>query len=72
LRGGDGSLVFRRPDGRAVPSRPSPARGDCRELASRNREIGLRIGPKTALPLGRGVPFDRDLAVAGLLAKVGP
>ena len=71
-RQGDGRLVFRRPDGRVVPSLPSPARGGCGELRARNRRAGLRIGPRTSMPLGRGEPFDRDLAVAGLLARAGP
>ena len=71
-RKGDGSLVFRRPDGRVVPSVPSPSRGNCAELQSRNREAGLDITPRASMPLGRGEPFDRELAVAGLLARAGP
>lgn len=72
LRGGDGNLVFRRPDGRVVSPRPSPTRGDCGELRSQNREAVPNIGPKTALPLGRGERMARDLAVTGLLARAGP
>ncbi len=71
-RGGNGRLIFRRPDGKVVPSLPSPARGSCGELRARNREAGLRIMPGASMPLGRGEPFDRDLAVAGLLARAGP
>lgn len=71
-RGGDDRLVFRRPDGRVVASLPSPARGNCGELRARNRGAGLRIMPGASMPLGRGEPFDRDLAVAGLLARAGP
>ncbi len=70
-RGGDDRLVFRRPDGKVVPSLPSPARGSCGELRARNRAAGLAIMPGASMPLGRGEPFDRDLAVTGLLAKAG-
>jgi hypothetical protein len=68
----DGSLVFRRPDGRPVPAVPSFARGSCAELRARNRRARLRIDPDSAIPLGRGEPFDRELAVSGLLARAGP
>ena len=71
LRQGDGRLVFRRPDGQAVPAAPSPTRGRCAELRARNRREGLQIGPGTASP-GTGEPFDRGLAVAGLRARAGP
>jgi Domain of unknown function (DUF222)/HNH endonuclease len=71
-RQGDGRLVFRRPDGRVIPSLPSPTSGSCTELRARNRRTGLRIMPAASMPLGRGEPFDRDLAVAGLLARAGP
>ena len=59
----DGELVFRRPDGRPVPPLPSPTRGNPAEL---------RIVPDSVMPLGRGEPYDRELAVAGLLARAGP
>ena len=68
----DGALIFRRPDGRVIPSVPSPTPGRCGEVRARNREVGLRIGAETVAPLGRGEPMDRDLAVAGLLARAGP
>jgi hypothetical protein len=71
-RKGGGDLVFHRPDGRTVPECPSPARGSCKALRVANRSAGLRIGPKDSLSLGRGEPFDRELAVAGLLARTGP
>jgi hypothetical protein len=67
----DGSLAFRRPDGRPVPLLPPPTRGSCKELRSSNRGGGRRIAPSASMPLGRGEPFDRELAVAGLLA-LGP
>jgi hypothetical protein len=70
-RSGGGSLVFRRPDGKVVPSLPSPTRGSCEALRFRNRDAGLGILPGASMPLGRGEPFDRELAVAGLLARTG-
>jgi hypothetical protein len=68
----DGALVFRRPDGRVIPPVPSPTFGRGGEVRTRNRKAGLRIGAETVAPLGRGEPMDRDLAVAGLLARAGP
>jgi hypothetical protein len=37
-------------------------------------DAGLGILPGASMPLGRGEPFDRELAVAGLLARaeIGP
>jgi Domain of unknown function (DUF222)/HNH endonuclease len=71
-RAADDSLAFRRPDGRTVPAIPSPTRGGCAELRADNRQARLRIDPNSAMPLGRGEPFDRELAVSGLLARAGP
>ncbi len=71
-RAADGSLVFRRLDGKPVPAVPSFARGSCAELQADNRRAKLRIDPNSALPLGRGERFDRELAVSGLLARAGP
>lgn len=71
-RRADGSLTFRRPDGRAVPAVPSPARGSCKALRMGNRAAGVEAMPGALLALGRGERFDRGLAVAGLLARGGP
>jgi hypothetical protein len=68
----DGSLAFRRPDGRVVPAVPSPTRGSCGELRSGNRRAGMRIVPGALMALGRGERFDEELAVAGLLALNSP
>ena len=68
----DGALVFHRPDGRAIPTVPSPTRGRCGEVRARNRRAGLRITPETVASLGRGERMDQGLAVAGLLARAGP
>jgi hypothetical protein len=67
----DGSMSFRRPDGKAVPQLPPVSRGSCKKLRSSNREAGRKIASMASMPLGRGEPFDRELAVAGLLAR-GP
>jgi hypothetical protein len=72
VRTADGSLVFRRPDWKVVPAVPSPTHGSCTELRSRNRETGLRIVPAGLMSLGRGEPFDEELAVGGLLALNSP
>ncbi len=71
-RAADGSFAFRRPDGRPVPATPSPIRGSGAELRAHNRRAKLRIDPGSAMPLGRGERFDRELAVSGLLARAGP
>lgn len=65
----DGSLVFRRPDGKPIPAVPSPARGSCKTLRMGNRAAGVAPMPAALLALGRGERFDRELAVAGLLAR---
>jgi hypothetical protein len=67
----DGSLAFRRPDGKPVPAVPSPVRGSTGELRAQNRRAKLRIDPDSAMALGRGERFDRELAVSGLLARAG-
>jgi hypothetical protein len=67
-----GALVFRRPGGRVVPASPSPAPGSAAGLRARNCEAGLQIAPDSLTSLGRGERYDRDLAVAGLLARAGP
>ena len=71
-RTADRALIFRRPDGRPVPAVPSPTRGSTGELKRRNREAELRIVPDSVMALGRGEPYDRELAVWGLLARAGP
>jgi hypothetical protein len=71
-RRSDGSLVFRRPDGRVVPEGPSPMRGSCSQLRMGNREAGAEVLPGALVSLGRGERFDRELAVSGLLARAGP
>jgi hypothetical protein len=40
-----GALLFRRPDGRALPTVPSPPPGSAAELRARNRTAKLRVVP---------------------------
>ena len=71
-RGGDGSLRFRRPDGRVIPPLPSPSRGSELGLRNRNRAAGVEISPGALESLGRGERYDEEWAVAGLLGWAGP
>ncbi len=71
-RKASGDIVFRRPDGRVIPTVPSPARGSAAELRGRNRAAGVEVLPRALRSLGRGERYDRELAVAGLLARAGP
>jgi len=67
----DGSLLFRRPDGRVVPTVPSPAHGSASDLREGNRAAGVDVLPGALRSLGRGERYDRGLAVEGLLARAG-
>jgi hypothetical protein len=71
-RSAKGEIRFRRPDGEEVPPLPPPEHGSAAELRARNRRAGLRIGPKDSASLGLGEAFDREVAVAGLLARASP
>jgi hypothetical protein len=68
----DGSLCFRRPDGRVVPAVPSPAHGSASGLREGNRSAGIEVLPEALHSLGRGQRYDRGMAVEGLLARAGP
>jgi hypothetical protein len=49
----DGSLVFRRPDGREIPARPRPARivGEALvTVEAWNRDAGVEIDADTTVP----------------------
>ncbi len=70
-RKADGSPVFRRPDGRVLPTVPSPIRGSAAELRGRNQTAGVEVLPEALHSLGRGQRYDRGLAVEGLLARAG-
>ena len=68
----DGGIVFRRPDGRVVPTVPSPTCGSASSLREGNRAAGVEVLPGALHSLGRGQRYDRGLAVEGLLARAGP
>ena len=74
-RGPDGTLQFRRPDGRPLPEVP-PLRcwpGDpVRELRARHDAEGLRIGAKTAHPDWLGERLDLGWAIDVLHPRANP
>ena len=67
----DGTLCFRRPDGRRIEPGARRSRGDRHEIPRRHRHEGLRIHPDTPVALSGGERFSLDLAVEGLLARDG-
>jgi len=71
-RKADGSLIFRHPDGRVLPTVPSPIGGSASELRARNHAAAIEVLPEALHSLGRGQRYDRGLAVEGLLARAGP
>ena len=74
-RGPDGTLAFRRPDGRPLPEVPlSPPMGEdpVTELRARHDAEGLRIGPRTAHPDWLGERFDLGWAIDVLHPRANP
>jgi uncharacterized protein DUF222/HNH endonuclease len=69
-------MVFRRPDGRAIPVVPRASRGDPHEARRRSPRQGLDIGPDTSSALSAGDRLDYAMAIDGLLeiglAEGGP
>jgi DNA invertase Pin-like site-specific DNA recombinase len=66
IRGPDGALHFRRPDGRSLPDVPSPPRlaGDPTTMIQERSETeGLRITARTGLPLWLGERLDLGWAI---------
>lgn len=67
-----GVFSFHRPNGSRIPSRPArEARGDPEELPRRHREMGLDIGPQTAIARWDGSNPDYGWIVSGLLVRAG-
>ncbi len=65
----DGTLTFRRPDGRLLPEVPTPAavRGDpVQILRARNETAGLRLHARTTRPLWLGEKLDLGWALGVL------
>jgi hypothetical protein len=65
-----GALLFRRPDGRAIPACPRGAAGRPGALPERHR--GLAIGPETCVPAWARERYDFGLAVDALLTFAPP
>jgi Domain of unknown function (DUF222)/HNH endonuclease len=66
IRGPDGALHFRRPDGRSLPDVPSPPRpaGDPTTMIQERSETeGLRITARTGRPLWLGERLDLGWAI---------
>src|SRR4029450_9954868 len=71
----DGTLQFRRPDGRPLPEVPlSPSMvGDpTTELRARHAAQGLRLGPRTAHPHWLGERLDLGWAIDVLHPRANP
>ena len=74
-RGRDGTLQFRRPDGRLLPKVPAAPRweGDpVVVLRTRHSAQGLRLGPHTALPGWLGECLDLGWAIDVLHPRANP
>jgi len=74
-RGGEaaaGDLVFRRPDGRRLPTVPPTPPGDVRRLRDEHVRRGLTISPSTPVPRWYGERLDLPAAVEALLAASRP
>lgn len=74
-RGGEGELLFTRPNGMPIPPVPrAPAihRGRGHPSRRRTRRPADRSHARMPEPIGRGESFDLGLAVSGLLLKAGP
>jgi hypothetical protein len=66
IRGPDGALHFRRPDGRSLPDVPSPPQlaGDPTTMIQERSETeGLRITARTGLPMWLGERLDLGWAI---------
>lgn len=71
-RASDGSLVFRRPDGRPLPASPAPPPGHHAGLSHRSRRAGLTITPETVRGPAFGERFDLDHTALVLCARDDP
>jgi hypothetical protein len=68
-RGAGDAILFRRPDGRAIPARTRLRGGDCAQLTDQNMRGGLEVGPETCVPKWWGDRLDKTLAVDCLAAR---
>jgi hypothetical protein len=65
---GDG-IVFRRPDGRSIPTVPRVRRATGPGLEQRHRRQGLAIDARTCAPRSAGDRLDYDIAVDALITR---
>jgi len=68
-RGADGTLQFRRPDGRALPDVPPPSPVPADPVAAlrpRHAADGLRLHPRTGLAGWLGERLDVSWAIGAL------
>lgn len=70
-RGADDTLIFRRPDGRAIRPPSRHACADPRDILRANRQLSPAISAETAWARSRGERFSLDLTVSGLLERAG-
>jgi hypothetical protein len=66
-----GSIRFRRPDGRPIPSTAMHTSTHPDEIRRRNRRAAVPIVPETPAARSGGSRFALDVAVEGLLARDG-
>lgn len=69
--GGDGTLIFRRPDGRAIRPTSRCECADPRDILRANRRLSPAISAETAWARSRGERYSLDLTVSGLLERAG-
>lgn len=66
-----GDVIFRRPDGRAIPAIPRAHPADAGAPVRANAQAGLVIDHETCSPLSAGDRLDYGMAIEGLLARDG-
>ncbi len=65
-KGGGGRLRFHWPDGRPFPDVPPAQRlaaDPVAALEAKHSQLGIHVGPETAIPLWNGDPFDVGYAI---------
>jgi hypothetical protein len=66
----DGDFLFTLPTGNAIPNNADGrSRGNVQAIRSANRNKGLEITPKTAVPRWGGEKMDGSLAVLTLVQR---
>jgi HNH endonuclease len=68
-RGGDGRLIFRRPDGTILETAPAHVEPSDGRIEAGNSERGVSVSSDTCTPNCYGDPLDLDWVVAGLCVQ---